>query len=173
MEEPRPGETQSDPEKRPILAVDIDGVVSLFGYDEPPDWPGIEFEMIDGKVHCISKPVGDLLRDLSDHFEIVWATGWEEGALQIGDFLGVPQWPYLAFGGSARFGSADWKLEPLSDFAHGRPLAWIDDSLDERCYQWARAREEPTLLIETESGLGLQGVHVEALVAWARSLGAT
>lgn len=152
----------------PILAVDIDGVVSLFGYDDPPEWPGIRFQLIDGKVHCISMSTGERLRELASHYEIVWATGWEAGALEIGEFLGVPQWPYLDFEGAARFGSADWKLEPLARYARGRPLAWIDDSFDRRCYEWARERSEPTLLIDTESHVGLQDVQVEALIAWAR-----
>ncbi len=46
---------------RPILAVDIDGVISLFGFDQPDepgranpeDAPG-EFHLIDGMLHCIA-----------------------------------------------------------------------------------------------------------------------
>ena len=49
-------------------------------------------------------------------------------------------------------------------------MAWIDDSFDESCYEWARGREEPTLLVPTESELGLEEVQVEALTAWARGL---
>ena len=49
-------------------------------------------------------------------------------------------------------------------------MAWIDDSFDESCYEWARKREEPTLLVPTESDLGLEEAQTEALIAWARSL---
>jgi hypothetical protein len=156
--------------EEPVLAVDIDGVISLFGFEGTPEVEGAEFELIDGALHCISIAAGDRLRRLAGHFEIVWATGWESGGERISQLLGLPLWPALSFSGAARFGSADWKLEPLGKYARGRPLAWIDDSLDEACYAWARARQEPTLLVETEHQLGMQEVQVEALLGWARSL---
>lgn len=155
---------------RPVLAVDIDGVISLFGFEGAPPAEGAEMELIDGALHCILMPAGDRLRRLAEHFDPVWATGWERGGERISQLLGLPQWPGLSFTEAARFGSADWKLEPLDRFARGRPLAWIDDSLDEACYAWARDREKPTLLVEAEPDLGMQEVHVEALLGWARSL---
>ncbi|HEX7280003.1 MAG TPA: hypothetical protein VF255_10315 [Solirubrobacterales bacterium] len=154
----------------PVLAVDIDGVISLFGFEGEPQVEGAELELIEGALHCISMQAGGQLRQLAEHFEIVWATGWETGGERVSQILGLPPWPSLSFKGSARFGSADWKLEPLGRHARGRPLAWIDDSLDEACYAWARARQEPTLLVETEPQTGLQQVQVEALLGWARSL---
>lgn len=157
---------------RPILAVDVDGVVSLFGFDDPPLGDGARMELINGTLHCILIEAGPRLRRLADYYDIVWATGLERGVEQISALLGVPRWPYLTFKGAARFGSADWKLEPLGRYARGRPLAWLDDSFDEACYQWAREREEPTLLVATESEHGLREVQVEALSGWARSLAA-
>ena len=53
----------------------------------------------------------------------------------------------LTFDGRARFGTAHWKLEALDEYAGDRPLAWIDDSLDESCHAWAAARPAPTLLV--------------------------
>jgi hypothetical protein len=157
---------------KPILAVDIDGVISLFGFEGEPRVEGAWMEMIDGTMHCILLPAGPRLRLLADHFDIVWATGLERGAERMSKLLDVPSWPYLTFKGAVRFGSADWKLEPLGHYARGRPLAWVDDSLDEACYGWAREREEPTLLVTTEPDQGLQDVQVEALLGWARSLSA-
>ena len=85
------------------------------------------------------------------------------------------QIPYLArhfrvltFDGRARFGTAHWKLEALDAYAGDRPLAWIDDSLDESCHEWARQRTAPTLLCPTESHIGLTDAHTEALLGWAR-----
>lgn len=163
----RGGKPDSD---QPVLAVDIDGVISLFGFEEAPRVEGAEFELIDGALHCISMSTGGHLRMLAQHFDVVWATGWESGGERVSQLLGLPQWPALSFKGAARFGSADWKLEPLGRYAHGRALAWIDDSLDEACYAWAREREEPTLLVETQPQEGLREVQVEALLGWARSL---
>ena len=157
---------------RPILAVDVDGVISLFGFDEPPPSASARFQMVDGVVHCISLAAGERLNRLSEPFEMVWATGWEEKANEyLPNMLGVPELPVLSFGGAARFGSAHWKLGPLDDFGKGRAVAWIDDSLDDSCYEWARERPEPTLLVPTEPALGLEEAHIEALLAWAKSLG--
>lgn len=156
---------------RPILAVDVDGVISLFGFDEPPDRTVARFELIDGMVHCISLVAGERLRRLGEIYELVWATGWEDKANDyLPRILGLPELPFLSFDGAARFGSAHWKLGPLQDYGGDRPLAWIDDSFDESCYEWARGREAPTLLMPTESQLGLEEVHVEALTAWASGL---
>lgn len=156
---------------KPILAVDIDGVISLFGFEEPPDRGRARFELIDGMVHCISLVAGDRLRRLGDSFEMVWASGWEDRAnVYLPSILGLPELPHLTFDGAARFGSAHWKLAPLDEYGRGRPLAWIDDSFDESCYEWARAREEPTLLVPTEPDRGIEEGHVEALAAWAAGL---
>jgi hypothetical protein len=156
---------------RPILAVDVDGVISLFGFDEPPAKDEARFELIDGMVHCISLTAGGRLLRLAEHYDLAWATGWEDKANDyLPNILGLPELPYLSFDGAARFGSAHWKLGPLTEYGKGRAMAWIDDSFDESCYQWARDREEPTLLVPTEAHLGLEEVQVEALTAWARGL---
>jgi hypothetical protein len=162
---------------RPTLAVDIDGVISLFGFDQPiepaqaksmADAPG-EFHLIDGMLHCISLDTGPRLERLAGTYELVWASGWEDRANDhLPKILGIPELPYLTFDGRARFGTAHWKLEALEEHALSRPLAWIDDSLDESCYEWAEKRAEPTLLVPTESDTGMLEAHVEALEAWAR-----
>jgi hypothetical protein len=156
---------------RPILAVDVDGVISLFGFEEPPDRNLARFELIDGMVHCISLPAGQRLLRLAEHYELVWATGWEDKAnYYLPHLLGLPELPHLTFDGAARFGSAHWKLGPLDHYGKGRAMAWVDDNFDESCYQWARERPEPTLLVPTEAALGLQEAETEALAAWARGL---
>jgi hypothetical protein len=154
---------------KPILAVDIDGVISLFGFEEGTENPPGEFHLVDGMLHCISRPAGERLLRLSDTYELVWASGWEDRANDhLPLILGVPPLPYLTFDGRARFGTAHWKLEALEEYGRERPLAWIDDSLDESCYEWASSRRAPTLLVPTESAIGLEEAHVAALEAWAR-----
>jgi hypothetical protein len=159
---------------KPVLAVDVDGVISLFGFEEPPDRTLARFELVDGMVHCISLAAGERLNRLAEHYELVWATGWEDRANDtLPAILGIPELPALTFDGAARFGSAHWKLGPLTELGRGRALAWIDDSFDESCYEWARTRQangEPTLLVPTESDRGLEEVQVEALSGWARGL---
>ncbi|MGA8746694.1 MAG: HAD domain-containing protein [Solirubrobacterales bacterium] len=156
---------------RPILAVDVDGVISLFGFEEPPDRANARFELIDGMVHCISLVAGERLRRLAEHYDLVWATGWEERANDyLPTMLGLPELPHLSFDGAARFGSAHWKLGPLQEYGTGRAMAWVDDNFDESCYAWAQTRAEPTLLVQTEPHLGLEEAQTEALSAWAQGL---
>ena len=157
--------------KRPILAVDVDGVISLFGSEEKPDRAFTKLELVDGVPHLISLPVGERLQRLSEHFELVWATGWEDKAnFYLPSLLGLPELPFVSFDLAARAGAAHWKVGPLDSYASGRALAWIDDNFDESCFEWAEARAEPTLLVPTETHLGLEEAHVEALRLWALSL---
>jgi hypothetical protein len=156
---------------RPILAVDVDGVISIFGFDEPPPAEEARLELVDGMMHCLSLRAGACLRRLGEHYDLIWATGWEEKAnYYLPTALGLPELPHLSFDGAARFGSAHWKLGPLDSYGEGRPLAWIDDNFDDSCYEWARNRAEPTLLVPTEPDLGLREAETDALLGWARSL---
>ncbi len=155
----------------PILAVDIDGVISLFGAEQKPDREFTKLELVDGVPHLISLPTGDRLQRLSEHFELVWASGWEDKAnFYLPALLGLPDLPHVTFDGAVRAGAAHWKLGPLDEYGRGRALAWIDDNFDESCFEWAEERDEPTLLVPTETHLGLEEVHVEALRQWAASL---
>src|SRR3954453_7964960 len=159
----------------PVLAVAIEGGGRLSGFDqrvEPgragADAPG-EFHLIDGMLHCISLETGPRLERLGKTYELVWASGWEDRANDhLPGILGLPELPYLTFDGRARFGTAHWKLEALDEYARKRPLAWIDDSLDPSCHEWAEQRPAPTLPVPTEPDVGLLDVHVEAIEQWAR-----
>ena len=151
-----------------MLAVDVDGVISVFGWDGPLDDAPGRFHLIDGMAHCIPDGVGERLQRLSRHYELIWATGWEDRANDhLPSILGLGgELPYLTFGGRARFGSAHWKLEALDEYAGDRPLAWIDDCLDPSCYEWAKLRDGPTLLVAVDSGVGLTEEHADALIRW-------
>jgi hypothetical protein len=155
----------------PLLALDVDGVISLFGFDGPIDRAPGRFHLINGMAHCIPEGIGDRLRRLADDYEIIWATGWEDRANErLPEILGLPgELPFLTFDGNARFGTAHWKIEAIDRYAGDRPLAWVDDCLDDTCHTWATDREAPTLLVPTEPDRGLQDSHVEALLGWVRA----
>jgi hypothetical protein len=152
----------------------VDGVISLFGFDGPLDQVPGRFHLIDGIAHCIADDAGPRLLRLADHFELVWATGWEERANDhLPLLLGLPSdLPVLTFGGRARFGTAHWKLDALDEYAGDRPLAWIDDSLDESCHLWAKNRPAPTLLVPTRSDIGITDAQVDTLINWGREVNA-
>jgi hypothetical protein len=160
------------PSKRPILFLDVDGVISLFGFPSSDPPPG-SFHFVDGVMHCINESCGPRLTRLSERYELVWATGWEEKANEYLPYLlrlEVPELPVLSFDGRAVFGSAHWKVAAIDEYARGRPAAWVDDFLDEECERWAAERDEPTLLVRTESHIGLTDELMVALIDWADSL---
>ena len=124
-------------------------------------------------MHCINESCGPRLTRLSERYELVWATGWEEKANEYLPYLlrlEVSELPVLTFDGRAVFGSAHWKVGAIDEYARGRPAAWVDDFLDEECERWAAERYEPTLLVRTESHIGLTDELVEGLIDWADSL---
>ena len=157
---------------RPILFLDVDGVISLFGFPTGGPPPGV-FHSIDGIPHCIGDRAADLIARRGERFELVWATGWEEKANEyLPHLLGMPgDLPVLTFDGRAVFGSAHWKLGAIDAYAGDRPAAWIDDFVDDECRAWAERRQAPTLIIEAESAIGLTEEHVEELLRWADGVG--
>jgi hypothetical protein len=146
----------------PVLLVDVDGVVSLFGFDHT-DPPPVLPVAVDGMPHWLSVGAGTRLQRLSRTFECVWCTGWEERAEEhLPRLLGLPGgWPHLTLG-------PGWKLEAIdTSFGAQRPIAWIDDVHYVRERAWASAREGPTLLVTTDPAVGVTDDHVTALEAWA------
>ncbi len=155
---------------RPLLLVDIDGVISLFG-GELASKTGT-FHSIDGMFHFLSSTAAAHLLDLTADFEIAWCSGWEEKANEhLPHLLGLPpSLPYLRFDRAVGRSNAHWKLDAIDAFAGQRPLAWIDDALNPACHEWAAARPAPTLLVETEPEHGLTQREAQLLRSWADEL---
>jgi hypothetical protein len=158
----------------PILLIDVDGVISLFG--APQTGPALDLTLlpalVDGVPHFLSRRAGPQLRSLSDVFECVWCTGWEERAEEhLPALLGLPGgWPHVTFS-EVPVPDAHWKLAAIDAHAgRSRPVAWVDDAHDERCVAWAEARPGPTLLVGTDPAEGLTDAHVARLLAWAEAL---
>jgi HAD domain in Swiss Army Knife RNA repair proteins len=159
---------------RPLLMVDIDGVISLFGGSAHAERGPVagSFHSIEGIPHFLSATAATHLLALVSHFELVWASGWEEKANEhLPHLLGLPPaLPYLRFSRSVGRSNAHWKLDAIGAYAAGRPLAWIDDAFNPACHAWASARAHPTLLVQTDPELGLMEREAQRLEAWAREL---
>lgn len=163
----------TDGTRPPILFVDVDGVISLFGFAPSAERMPGPLHWIDGIAHFIPDGVGERLVRLAESFELVWATGWEERANEhLPHILELPfrDLPYLSFDGRAVFGSAHWKVDAIAEYAGDRPAAWIDDNIDETCRAWAEGRGAPTLIVETDPAVGLTDEHVDELLGWAAGL---
>ena len=156
--------------ERPLLLVDVDGVISLFGHGM--DHAGCVPALVEGIPHVLSRRAAAALATVAPRFECVWCTGWEDRAgSHLPQLLGVPAgWDHIVFSDRPE-DAAHWKLRAIDAFAgRDRPAAWIDDAHDERCHRWAAARPGPTLLVSTEPAAGMTGEHAEALMRWADGL---
>jgi hypothetical protein len=168
---------------RPLLMVDIDGVISLFGgwqraslsvqdsHTDDRTRHG-SFHSIDGTPHFLSSTAATHLLALSDLFELVWATGWEARANEhLPHLLGLPPaLPFLRFARAVGRSNAHWKLDAIDAYAGQRPLAWIDDAFNPACHEWAEARGAPTLLVQTAPEDGLTSLETQQLAAWVKTL---
>jgi hypothetical protein len=168
---------------RPLLMVDIDGVISLFGGWERASL-GVQhsrsdrgardgsFHSIDGTPHFLSSTAATHLLALSDLFELVWASGWEERANEhLPHLLRLPPaLPFLRFERAVGRANAHWKLDAIDAYAQQRALAWIDDAFNPACHEWANARSAPTLLVQTEPEHGLTSSEAQQLTTWAQAL---
>jgi hypothetical protein len=146
-------------ERRPLLLVDIDGVISLFGRPAAGSPERLaaagtpldgSFHAIEGIPHFLSSTAAAHLLSLAALFELVWASGWEERANEhLPHLLGLPDGlPFLRFprglapapapgAGIAANGAAPGADGPQTTLAH-----WKLESVD------AYARGRPLAWID-------------------------
>ena len=159
---------------RPLLLLDIDGVISLFGFDHRRP-PAGRFVFVDGIAHFLSGQAADQVRALAPIFELAWCSGWEEKADEYLPFaLDLPQGlSHVRLEPREAPGERHWKLAAIDRFVGPqRPVAWVDDAHDESCRLWAQARSAraPTLLIGTDPAVGLIAEQAAELRAWAAGI---
>jgi hypothetical protein len=100
---------------KPLLLLDIDGVISLFGFD-PDVRPSGSWHLIEGIGHFLSSTASAHLQRLSGYFDPVWCSGWEERADEhLPTLLGVPSFPHLSFDRNPGRANAHWKLAAIDD----------------------------------------------------------
>jgi hypothetical protein len=160
-------------QEEPLLLIDVDGVISLWGFDVDGR-PDGAFAQVDGMPHFLSAEAGRHLHDLADAFDLVWCTGWEEKANEyLPALLGLPgPLPYLSFDRHVANGTTmpgHWKLGAIDAYVGERTVAWIDDAFNDACHTWASERPAPTLLVPTEPARGLTSEHAALLRAWSQA----
>ncbi len=153
------------------MLIDVDGVISLFGFDLAAPPPG-RYATVEGIPHFLAAQTADFLTRLEASFDCAWCTGWEERAPEhLPHLLGLrtPPFPYLRLGAQP-LPRAHWKLAAIDAYAGAdRALAWIDDAHDEHTGAWADDRPGRTLLVHTDAAVGITEDHVAQLERWARS----
>lgn len=154
---------QRSPGERPLLLLDVDGVLQPVGRSVPPGYE--RFTGRDSEV-VLNRQHGVWLVDLASSFDLVWATTWGASANRfIGRLLGLPDLPHVDLSDLPRTGTR--KLASVAEHVGVRPVAWIDDELYDDAYAWAEQRPSPTLLLRTSAGVGMTADHVRAMVEFA------
>src|SRR3954453_727883 len=158
-----------DGTNKPLLFVDIDGVISVFGF-APSARPDGTWLDVGGVWHLISAASSGPLLALARLFDLVWCSGWEDKADEhLVRVLALPaRPPFLTF--PAPIGTAHWKLASVEEYAGDRAIAWIDDDFDHSCHAWAAARGAPTLLVPTDPAVGLDDARAACLERFAREV---
>ncbi len=161
--------TLDSADPRPLLLVDVDGVLNPWQAIACPD--GFrEYSFFPGERVLLSEGHGELLRSLSSSFELVWATAWEHKANRlICPVIALPELPVIEF-------PRIWpdylfrKLPAVIESVGDRPCAWIDDEHQPDHYIWARERRVPTLMVDIDPAEGLTARVAEQLADWAAGL---
>ena len=158
------------PDSRPILLVDVDGVLNPWLAKRCP--PGFgEYDFFPGERVLLSPGHGALLLSLAQAYELVWATAWEHRANRlICPVLALPQLPVIEFplsGQDLYFR----KLPAVIEAVGNRPCAWIDDEHRPDHYTWAERRGVPTLIVDIDPAQGLTSDVAARLADWAAALG--
>jgi hypothetical protein len=156
--------------ERPLLFVDVDGVLNPYAALTCPDGY-LEHHLFPGEEPVrLRTDHGPWFHELAAAFELVWGTGWNVADRRhLVELLALPEIGRgLVMTGP--FHPRD-KVPAIAAVAAARPLAWIDDLLEPEAWAWAAARAEPTLLVPVDPCAGLDRAHVDALLAWADALG--
>lgn len=172
---------EDTPEDKPLLLLDVDGVINVFN--------GSQRGYIMHRATVghgtfplkIRTEMSVWLEKLSEHFHLVWCTMWnDEANTHIGPVVGLPVLPYVPVYGRYRgavYAESDRLLHPkvhaIKEHVPGRAFAWVDDEISRRDLLWAENRSKafaPTHLEKTDERQGLIDHQVKRLVTWAMSL---
>ena len=153
---------------RPVLFLDIDGVLCPFGIQAES-----QYEPIPNHEFALWCPEHtEWLRELRESYELVWATFWEREANKVLSPLHeLGTLPYIEFEfdlSTFRDYAKTPKLASIQRWAGNHPCVWIDDDLQEDAFTWASERDKvtPTLLIQTDPSEGLNESVMDQLREW-------
>lgn len=158
---------------KPYLLLDVDGVLCPFaGFDMrkvlDPEYPGFEYYQAEC-VHFAREANGARIRRLMKSFDVVWCTGWGEGANEvISPLHDLPSFPVLPMMDQTVDG-VHWKQDAIEAYVPtGMPYAFVDDDIDDRGMLYGASRQSaPALWLPTKCQVGITDTHVKALERFA------
>lgn len=122
----------------------------------------------------VSKDNTRRLHELMLDLDIVWCTGWCDGANDaIGPLHDLPELPVInLFHGNPIEDPIHWKGGAIKEYVGDRPFAFVDDDIHEDGLLWAdhRSKTTPTLWIKTNHRVGLTDEDVNTLRSWAKEV---
>lgn len=162
--------------ERPILAVDVDGVLNAISHGKPePGWQdarGGSFRITYNPGH------GARLLAIAEETgaELTWCTTWEEMANRyIRQLVGLPELPWVPMEpgrAGQKFSEhrsvAMTKAMAMRAYAGARPFCWLDDEPD--AADELRSCPVPHLVVYVAESRGLQDEHFEAARSWLAGL---
>jgi hypothetical protein len=157
---------------RPILAVDVDGVLNAISGGNPPT--GWRDAKVRGFRIRHNPEHGARLVAIADECgaELTWCTTWEEMANEhIRQLVGLPELPVVPMEpGRAGRKFSQWesvgvtKAAAMRVYAGDRPFCWLDDEPD--AADELRSLAVPHLVVQVHGELGLQDEHFDAARTW-------
>ena len=165
---------------RPILLLDVDGVLNAARVDLPEGWARGTFN---GYVLSWDPTVTQRLREWheSGRVEIQWLTTWTEKADRLlAEPMGLPRGlrthsreGVLPTGFAGRLGGASrwWKLaaaRAVAEAEPGRRIVWIDDDLADQATdtsEWLAANGQ-VLVVAPDLVTGLTHAELDRVEAW-------
>lgn len=123
-------------------------------------------------IFAYNPELEEWLGGLFDKADAYYISDWRgESHEQIGKLLMMPELDWInddPFRPHAHEFSS--RALAITAFFSGRPVAWLDDEIDESDRRWAEQREAPTLLVQPNQDVGLQSHHIASVNSWLESL---
>lgn len=178
--------------EKPVLALDIDGVCNAFAPIRPHVTRQAGGRWVKGEFHPYTlrfdNELADMIDALTEHFDIVWYTMWNDLAnTEVAPLIGVGPFPVWhadhnkGWDTALARGTEQWNIHRLwyaktpmiPEYAQGRPVCWLDDDHSGADVLWLAKQDdapEHFMLLRTDADYGIQWDDVAALITWAQNL---